>query len=78
MDDDKTDIRGWENGDVCFAVVEFVIKLLPLITVKAGCIPLKPVSLDPEVGKQHIIVGVCCHFLRFIRYYKKGMNAGKT
>lgn len=78
MDDDKTDIRGWDNGDACFAVAGLVIKLFPVMTLKVGHMPSKPMALGPEVGKQNITVCVYCYFLHFTRYYKKEMNSGKT
>lgn len=64
---DKRDIRGWGNGDTCFAMAEFVIKPLPVMTLKVGHVPSKSLALGSEVGKQSNIVCVCCYLLHFIR-----------
>ena len=64
---DKGDIRGWGNGDACFAMAELVIKPLPVMTLKVGHVPM---ALGSEAGKQSNIVCVCCYLLHFIRYFE--------
>lgn len=49
-------MRVWDNGDACFAMAGLVIKLLPVMTLKVGHMPSKPMALGPEVGKQNITV----------------------
>lgn len=50
-----------------FCSVRTCDKMLPVMTLKVGHMPSKPVALGPEVGKQNSIVCICCYLLHFIR-----------